>query len=60
MGHNYSFVAVHLGAGNHSVKNENLYKKLIKKCCKETLNILENSDDLISSLVHGIKILEVS
>lgn len=41
------------------MEKENTYKKLMKKCCIETLQNLEASDNLIDSLVIGIKILEV-
>lgn len=53
------FVSVHLGAGFHSPTRESAYKKLIKKCCEETLSELEVSDNLLTSIVNGIKILEV-
>ena len=59
MGLESCFVAVHFGAGFHSAEKENVYKKLMKNCCMETLQILESSDNLIDSLVAGIKILEV-
>lgn len=59
MGQSSCFVAVHFGAGFHSLEKENAYKKLMKKCCIETLQVLETSDNLINALVTGIKILEV-
>ncbi len=59
MGQPSCFVTVHFGAGYHSMEKENTYKKLMKKCCIETLQNLEASDNLIDSLVIGIKILEV-
>ena len=59
MGFMPCFVAVHFGAGYHSEEKEFIYKELMNRCCIETLNILEKSNDLIESLVTGIKILEV-
>ena len=60
MGQQSCFVAVHFGAGYHSKDMENAFKKLMKFCCNKTLKKLEASDNLIDSLVLGIKILEVT
>lgn len=60
MGRNSCFVAVHFGAGFHSVEKENSYKILMERCCIKTLQNLEVSDDLIESLVLGIRLLEVN
>ena len=59
MGYRPSFVAVHFGAGYHSVEKELLYKDLMNKCCSETILLLDKSDNLIEAIVFGIKILEV-
>ena len=59
MGHESCFVAVHFGAGFHSASKELQYRKLMSLCCSETLKNLEFTDNLIESLVIGIKILEV-
>lgn len=59
MGQNPCFVAVHCGAGFHSKTKENSYKKLIEICCNKTLKNLESTDNLVESLVLGIKELEV-
>lgn len=59
MGCRPSFVAVHFGAGYHSIEKEELYKALMNKCCTETTHLLDESDDLIEAVVFGIKILEV-
>jgi len=60
MGQKSCFVAVHFGAGFHSKDKESSYKKLMESCCINTLQNLESSDNLIASLVIGIKILEVT
>lgn len=60
MGRNSCFVVVHFGAGFHSVEKENSYKTLMERCCIKTLQNLEVSDDLIESLVLGIRLLEVN
>lgn len=59
MGYRPSFVAVHFGAGYHSVEKEEVYRVLMNKCCTETTHHLDKSNDLIEALVFGIKILEV-
>lgn len=59
MGQKSCFVAVHFGAGYHSNSKESAYEKLMEKCCTEALYILETTNDLIESLVVGIRILEV-
>ena len=59
MGCRPCFVAVHFGAGYHSLEKEKYYKNLMDKCCTETINFLENSGNLIEAVVFGIKILEV-
>lgn len=53
------FVAVHFGAGFHSTAKEAQYEKLMNLCCSETLKSLESTNNLVGSLVIGIKILEV-
>lgn len=60
MGQKPCFIAVHFGAGFHSKDKENSYKKLMESCCINTLQKLESTDNLIDSLVLGIKILEVT
>lgn len=59
MGHSKCFVLVHLGAGYHSPQKQKLYENLIKKCSEKIMVVLDNSNNLIDALVHGIKILEV-
>jgi hypothetical protein len=60
MGQNSCFVAVHFGAGFHSKDKESLFRKLMESCCILTLQNFEFSDNIIESLVLGIKVLEVS
>lgn len=60
MGRKSCHVFVHFGAGYHSKNNESIYKNLMERCCAKTLSFLEESDDLVCSIVQGIKILEVS
>ena len=59
MGCRPRFVAVHFGAGYHSIEKEKQYKALMEKCCTETINFLDKSGDLIEAVVYGTKILEV-
>lgn len=59
MGQKSCFVAAHFGAGFHSKDKESSYIKLMETCCIKTLKNLESSDNIIASLVIGVKILEV-
>ncbi|KAJ3392137.1 taspase, threonine aspartase, 1 [Lobulomyces angularis] len=54
------FIAVHLGAGSHSIKKEKYYNTLSKKACIEGMKILKlnEEDSLISAITRAIQILE--
>lgn len=54
------FIAVHLGAGKHSVSNEKKLKKLIKECCNICMELLEKNHSSRQVSVIGCKILEDS
>lgn len=54
------FIAVHLGAGKHSISNERKLKKLIKDCCRVCMEMLDHGQSSRQVSVIGCKILEDS
>ncbi|KAJ1646161.1 taspase, threonine aspartase, 1, partial [Dispira simplex] len=53
-------IAVHAGAGFHSVANENSYRRICQRACEEARSVLEADGDCTQAVVKAIKILEDS
>ncbi|ODM94086.1 Threonine aspartase 1 [Orchesella cincta] len=56
----FSFIAVHLGAGEHSLKRKEAYKSLCDKACSQGLQLLRCGGTASEAVAEVTKILEDS
>lgn len=54
------FIAVHVGAGNHSDSQRQNYQRLCKEACKNGINSITSGKSYIDAVVEATKILENS
>uniref|UniRef100_A0A2C9LDZ8 Threonine aspartase 1 n=1 Tax=Biomphalaria glabrata TaxID=6526 RepID=A0A2C9LDZ8_BIOGL len=52
------FVAVHVGAGNHSKLNESSYKDICKKACKQALLLLKARCSALEAVTAAVAAME--
>lgn len=52
------FVAVHVGAGYHSVLKETLFKAVCSNACDSAMKILKDGGDAVQACVEAVKVLE--
>lgn len=53
-----SFVAVHVGAGYHSVLKEPQFNAACSRACEAAMVILKNGGDALQACVEAVKVLE--
>ncbi|KAJ8670485.1 hypothetical protein QAD02_001744 [Eretmocerus hayati] len=54
------FIAVHVGAGQHSVSLKDKYQKLSQEACEKGIDILKTSNDVVEAVVQAVIVLEDS
>jgi len=54
------FIAIHLGAGKHSLKKKDEYRELCKSACEKALSLLKKGQSADDAVVAATKILESS
>ncbi|KAH9519544.1 taspase, threonine aspartase, 1 [Bulinus truncatus] len=52
------FVAVHVGAGNHSKLNESSYKDICKKACKQAMLLLKSRASALEAVTAAVAVME--
>ncbi|KAJ6218291.1 hypothetical protein RDWZM_009448 [Blomia tropicalis] len=52
------FIAVHIGAGNHSKTKHDEYKKICSKACEEAMMALNDNSNSLDAVTVAIKCLE--
>ncbi len=57
---NVAFVAVHVGAGFHSVQKTGAYRILCDDVCTEIMGMLNNGCDARKAAAHAVQLLEVN
>jgi taspase (threonine aspartase 1) len=53
-----SFVAVHVGAGYHSMMREPQFNAACSKACDAAMSVLRNGGDALQACVEAVKVLE--
>ncbi|BFZ06803.1 hypothetical protein BsWGS_09842 [Bradybaena similaris] len=52
------FVAVHAGAGNHSMSNEHLYKSVCSLACHQAMTLLKSRRSALEAVTAAVAVLE--
>ncbi|XP_076235332.1 taspase 1 isoform X2 [Calliopsis andreniformis] len=57
---NHGFIAVHVGAGQHSTTLREKYQKLCRQACKAAIQNLKNAGNTLDAVVEAVIVLENS
>lgn len=53
------FVAVHIGAGSHSLSRTGMYREICEKVCRQTMEQLRNGCEARKAVAYAVSLLEV-
>jgi isoaspartyl peptidase/L-asparaginase-like protein (Ntn-hydrolase superfamily) len=53
------FVAVHIGAGSHSISRTGMYREICERVCTQTMELLRNGCEARKAVAYALSLLEV-